>query len=66
MGRDYKNHHHHHKDKRHFKKNFSGHQKKPHQQNNDWQTDERLLENDVGITKYISEVEGFHGIIKSR
>lgn len=31
-----------------------------------WQTDRRLLETDVGITEYISECKGFHGIIKSR
>lgn len=31
-----------------------------------WQTKERLTEPEVGITQYISDLKGFHGIIKSR
>lgn len=34
--------------------------------NTSWQTDKRLLETDVGITEFISDCKGFHGIIKSR
>lgn len=33
---------------------------------NNWQTSERLLETEAGITQFVSADEGFHGIIKSR
>ena len=59
MGRDHQKFH----NKQRFNKN-----KGNFNQNYDksWQTDKRLLECDVGITKYISDIEGFHGIIKAR
>lgn len=33
---------------------------------NTWQTDKRLMEHNVGITQYVSDIEGFHGVIKAR
>jgi len=59
MGRDHQKFH----NKQRFNKN-----KGNFNQNYDksWQTDKRLLEDNVGITKYISDIEGFHGIIKAR
>jgi hypothetical protein len=41
-------------------------QKRNQNQNNNWQTDKRLHENEVGITEFISDTQGFHGIIKCR
>lgn len=35
-------------------------------QNTSWQTDKRLHETEVGITEFISDTQGFHGIIKCR
>lgn len=59
MGRDHQKFHNKHrfnKNKGNFNQNFD----------KSWQTDKRLLECDVGVTKYISDIEGFHGIIKAR
>ncbi|CAG9799829.1 unnamed protein product [Chironomus riparius] len=59
MGRDHQKFHNKHrfnKNKGNFNQNYD----------KSWQTDKRLLECDVGIVKYISDIEGFHGIIKAR
>jgi hypothetical protein len=59
-------------DRRHFNKNNKNFNRQRNQNNhnksynNEWQTEERLLETDVGINKFISDVEGFQGIIKAR
>lgn len=31
-----------------------------------WQTKDRLTEPEAGITKFVSDIQGFQGIIKSR
>lgn len=61
MGRD---HHKFNKNQKYNKFNNKGNFNKNY--DNSWQTDKRLLEENVGINKYISDIEGFHGIIKAR
>lgn len=70
MGKDHHNH-----QQRSFNKdrNFNkrGNFQKGGKRNNEikdksWLTDKRLLETEVGIDKYVSDFEGFQGIIKAR
>ncbi|KAG5678922.1 hypothetical protein PVAND_008545 [Polypedilum vanderplanki] len=59
MGRDQKGFH----NRRHF------HKKNHHNSKNvdrSWQTEKRLIESEVGIEKYVNDLKGFQGIIKSR
>lgn len=44
----------------------SGRGRKDESSQNQWQSNERLLETEAGITTYVSDVKGFHAIIKSR
>lgn len=54
------------RNKRNFKKFNNGRNNQPRTQNREYRHQNQLSETEVGITEYISKLDGFSGIIKAR